>query len=590
MSEETSSNQELDIQNEQPNLNQQESVVFESKAEIVKQLEVLLQQGVNEIKEQVDNLKQQFYKIHNADLDKARKEFFEKNGDDAEFQPAEDSDEVALKSLLAKYKELRVAEVERQRQEREQNGLKKQAILSELKSLAESETADISGEMEHFHNLQQQWREVGPIEPSLESDLQKQYELYQNQFYDLLSINRELRDYDFKKNLEAKTTLCEKAEALADRKDVVPAFRELLAYQEEWKNIGPVAREHRETIWARFRAAATVIFKKHQDYFAEIHSREQDNLVAKQGLCQRLSDIKWDEFTTSKQWDQASEQVAAIQTEWRTIGFAPKKDNQKIYDQYRSLVDGFYAARSAYFKTIREQLNDNMAKKQELIHVAEKLQDSTDWQKTTNRLIELQQQWKKIGVVPRKYSEQLWQQFRAACDHFFEAKKEATASQRNEEQANLEAKKAILEQIENLEIGEKNATLKKLHELMAQYQNIGFVPFREKDKLQKKYKAATDKIFDQLQVEEANRRLDFFSKNLEEVGEDRLLNERKKLLRQYDSLKAEIATAENNILFFTGKSNKSNSVITSMQKNIEKQKQQLNEIEQKINLIDQKLN
>lgn len=568
----------------------QEATVANSKSKLVEQLSQLLDKEINEIKDQVDDIKQAFYKLHNADVESQKRQFVDAGGTEEEFKPEEDPVEAEFKSLLTKYKELRAAEVERQRAEREQNNLKKQAIIEEMRSLAESETADISGEMEHFHQLQQQWRETGPVDPAVENDLQKKYEQYQNQFYDLLSINRELRDYDFKKNLEAKTLLCEKAEALAERNDIVPAFRELLAYQDEWKNIGPVAREYREDIWNRFRAAATIIFKKHQDWFADIHAREQKNLEAKQALCNQLEDIKLEELTTSKLWDEATEKVAQIQTTWRTIGFAPKKDNQRIFDQYRALCDKFFNTRNAFYRQIREDLTTNLQRKQQLIERANALKDSTDWNKTSEKLIAMQQEWKTIGAVPRKVSNELWQQFRKACDTFFNNKQAATADQRAEEKKNLEAKKALLEQIENIEIGERNATLKQLRQLMAKYQEIGFVPFRDKDKLHKRYKAATDKIFDQLQVEEANRRIDNFNRDIEDADENRLLNERRKLLRRYDDLKAQIATAENNIGFFSAKSNKSNSMLENMQKNIEQQKKQLLEIEQKINLIDEKLN
>ena len=568
----------------------QETTVANSKSKLVEQLSQLLDKEINEIKDQVDDIKQAFYKLHNADVESQKRQFVDAGGTEEEFKPEEDPVEAEFKSLLTKYKELRAAEVERQRAEREQNNLKKQAIIEEMRSLAESETADISGEMEHFHQLQQQWRETGPVDPAVENDLQKKYEQYQNQFYDLLSINRELRDYDFKKNLEAKTLLCEKAEALAERNDIVPAFRELLAYQDEWKNIGPVAREYREDIWNRFRAAATIIFKKHQDWFADIHAREQKNLEAKQALCNQLEDIKLEELTTSKLWDEATEKVAQIQTTWRTIGFAPKKDNQRIFDQYRALCDKFFNTRNAFYRQIREDLTTNLQRKQQLIERANALKDSTDWNKTSEKLIAMQQEWKTIGAVPRKVSNELWQQFREACDTFFNNKQAATADQRAEEKKNLEAKKTLLEQIENIEIGEKNATLKQLRQLMAKYQEIGFVPFRDKDKLHKRYKAATDKIFDQLQVEEANRRIDNFNRDIEDADENRLLNERRKLLRRYDDLKAQIATAENNIGFFSAKSNKSNSMLENMQKNIEQQKKQLLEIEQKINLIDEKLN
>ena len=578
------------VAQESPNEADNNATALQNKKEIVKQLSDLLGEGSAINKEQVDALKQSFYRLHNAEIENQKREFIAQGGEEQDFSAAADADEQEFKALLAKYKELRTAEVERVKQEREQHLLKRQAILTEMQSLAESETADVSGEMEHFHQLQQQWREAGQVDPKDEAELQKRYELYQNKFYDLVSINRELRDYDFRINLEAKTALCEKAEALADRKDIVPAFRDLLAYQEEWKNIGPVAGDQRESIWKRFREASTVIYKKHQDYFAEIHKREQANLEAKQALCDQVAAIKPDELTTAKMWDEATEHVNKIQEEWRRIGYAPRKDNQRIYDQYRELCDKFFEARNAYFRQIRDSLTANQEHKQRLIDRARSMKDSTDWNKTTQAFVALQNEWKTIGAVPRKVSNDLWQQFREACDEFFANKQAATAGQRAEEKQNLEAKKALLEKIEALEIGEKNATIKQLHELMGQYQSIGFVPFRDKDKLQKRYKAATDRIFDQLQVEESNRRIDTFNRNIEDAGEDKLLNERRRLLRQYDSLKAEIATAENNILFFTAKSHKSNSLLDTMQKNIELQKKQLGEIEKKINLIDEKLN
>ncbi len=559
-----------------------------TRESILTQLKDLLDvnEHVEDIREQAESLKNQFYRAYRQERAALQEQIEEAKED---YQPVVDELEKNFRELLGVYK-LRRAEAAAAREaEQKQNQLRKENIIEQLKTFAESETADVSAHLPQVKELQAEWKTIGKVPPTLETSINKLYAQYLDRFYDLVQINHDLREYDFKKNLEQKTSLCEQAEALQDKENVVEAFQALQLLHDEWKNIGPVAREVREEIWERFKAASTVINKRHQDFFTELHSQEEANQQKKEALLEQLKALDLSALNNNKLWDEATERVQKVQAEWRTIGFAPKKFNASLYEEYRRVCDAFFAAKTSFYQTLRADLNANLEKKRELVQKAEALQNSTDWKATTDKLVKLQAEWKTIGAVGRKQSEEVWKQFSSACDHFFEQKKAATQGQRDAEKENLTQKRAVIAEIEALEITTKSETLDKLHELIAKYNAIGFVPFKEKDKLQKQFRAAADRIFETLQVEAHNRRLDAFTKSVEGKDENALLSDRRRLVRQYEALQNEIKTAENNILFFSGNSKKGNKLMEDMERKIQQQKKQLAEIQERIKLIDSKL-
>ena len=560
-----------------------------TKESILEQFKALLDGQVSEIKEQADQLKSQFYRIYRQEQEAAKKQWEELGEKAEDYKPVIDEIEQQFRHLLEIYKQQRQEDREKREAEMKQNQLRKENIIAQMKEMAESETADVTDNMKKMRELREEWKSIGAVPPTVATLLWKEYNLYQEKFYDLVKINNELREYDFRKNLEQKTALCEQAEALQTKGDVVDAFRQLQQLHDEWANIGPVARELRESLWNRFKEASTIINKRHQEHFEKLHAAEEENLSRKQAIIEKLKAINIEELTSNKQWDDATNAVNELQAEWRTIGFAPKKYNQQIYDEYRSICDKFFKSKTQFYKQMRDELQQNLQKKRSLLEQAEALKDSEEWKEATDKLVKLQKQWKEIGPVARKYSEDIWKQFSAACDSFFERKKAIVKDSRQQEKDNLAAKKSIIKEIEELTVTTKEETLEKLHELVNKYNEIGFVPFRDKDKLFKQFRAATDKIFDQLNIEKHNRRIEDFSKSLDNKDDNALMNDRRRLVRQYEALQQEIKTAENNILFFTSGNKKGNKLVEDMQKKIEEQKRQLAELEERINLIDSKL-
>lgn len=395
------------------------------KQELMEQLKVLLGKDVNEVKDQIEELKNQFYRVYHQEQEAAKKKAEELGENMSEYKPVVDEIEQNFRQLLNIYKQHRAEATAAREAEQQQNLLRKQNILAQMKELAESETADVTANLQKMRDLQAEWKTIGQVPAQHVAALWKEYQRYGEQFYDLVKINFELREYDFKKNLQEKTALCEQAEALKDNPDIVSANRVLQQLHEEWANIGPVARELREDLWNRFKEASTVINKRHQEYFDKIHAKEEENLQKKQALIERAAEISTDGLKSNKQWEEATAKIQAIQAEWRTIGFAPKKQNQAIYDDFRAVTDKFYQAKTAFYKGLRDEMNSNLRMKKELLRQAEELKDSTEWKETSEKLVELQKEWKKIGPVARKYSEDVWKQFTAACDHFFEEKKKA---------------------------------------------------------------------------------------------------------------------------------------------------------------------
>lgn len=572
------------------NYMEQPQDTIQTKEEIVDKFKSLLEQPVDDIREQADQLKTQFYRIYRQQQEAARKAWEELEEKTGEYQPVVDEIEQDFRQLLAIYKQQRAEALEKREAEMQQNLLRKQNIIDQMRLLSEQDTDDVMGNLQKMRDLREEWKTIGQVPATEVTRLWKEYNLYQERFYDLVKINNELREYDFKKNLEQKTQLCEQAEALNEETNVVEAFRQLQQLHDDWANIGPVAREVREELWNRFKEASTVINKRHQEFFETLHQQEEANLEKKQALIEQLKAIDTTALINNKMWDDATAEVTLIQTEWRTIGFAPKKQNQQIYEEYRNLCDKFFHEKTVFYKNLKDELASNLNRKRKLVKEAEELKDSTDWKEATEKFVEMQRRWKEIGPVARKYSDEVWKQFTAACDYFFQQKKEANKGQLDQEKENLKAKKEILKQIEELAITTKDETLHKLRELMAQYQQIGFVPYREKEKIYRRFRQATDKIFDTLQVEAEQRRMDAFTREIEQKDETELAQDRRRLVRIYENLKQDIQTAENNILFFATGNNKSgNKLVDDMKKKIADQKRQLKDLENRINLIDTKI-
>lgn len=542
----------------------------------------------------MDAIKYNFYKKLRAKNDELKQKFVEEGGLPEDFKPAENPLDTELKEILQNYKEKRTAEFQRAEAEKQRNLEEKKRILDELKKLVEETEDDFGKKVPQFQKLQQEWKNVGVVPQSEVNTLWSAYQLCVENFYDNLKINNELRDYDFRKNLEQKVALCEQAEALADEKEVIPAFRKLQDLHEAWREIGPVSRENRESIWNRFKEASTVINKRHHDFFDKLRSNEVENLRKKTELCEKIESIDLAAIASFKEWQEKSEEILALQEDWKKIGFAPKKENVAIYERFRATCDKFFKTKNEYFRNVKDQLSENLAKKIALCEKAEANMDSTDWKATSDLFVKLQQDWKKIGAVPKKQSEVVWKRFLAACDHFFAKKGEQFKSQRVEQDDNLKKKKALVEQIKSLEITEDHdASFNALKALIAEWNGVGHVPFKDKDKVYNAYKAAIDEKFEKLNVDKSNRRMDLFKANVQDLaekGEQKLNAERKKLVRQYEALTADITNYENNIGFFSASSKNAESLIKDMANKIQKLKKEREMIVEKVKLLDKAAN
>ncbi len=561
-----------------------------TKSELVEKLRALIDKEVEEVKDEVETIKQQFYKKTKAEIEELKKAFEEAKEDVSEFIAPKDEHEEIFKSLLNTFRTKKAALAAQHEKEKESNLLQKRHILEQMKTLVDSND-DVSSHIAEFRNLQQKWKSIGQVPQAASTELWKQYNLYQESFWDLIKINNELREYDFKKNLEAKNQICDVAEKLDSEKDVITAFQHLQKLHEEWHNLGPVAREIREQIWNRFKEASTVINKKHQSYFDSIRKIEEENFEAKSALCDKIEAFDFSTLNNYKGWDDATKIMLAWQEEWRTIGFAPRKVNQKVFDRYRKACDSFFSAKAEFYKDTKNVLTQNTDKKKALCEKAEALKESTEWKETGDKLIQLQKEWKTIGPVAKKLSDELWKRFISACDYFFEQKNKNSSGQRNVEAENLAKKKELITKISTFEKTENHTeSLASLRALMAEWALIGHVPFKEKDKVYKEYREAVDKQFELLNVDASNRRIESFRSNLKDItakGDNKLYREREKLVRAYEHLKSEIATYENNIGFFSTNSKKGGGLIKEMERKIESLKDESKIIEQKINLIDE---
>jgi len=566
-------------------------VVFNTKEEILDAFKVLIENPVADIKEKADVLKQAFYKIHKQETEAARKAFQEAGNAIENFIAEEDALETDFKTLLNDFREKRAERQAEQEKQRKANLDKKNQIIDDIKALTES-TEDIGKNFAEFRKLQQAWKDTGSVPQDQVNELWKKYQAQIERFYDLLKINNEFREYDFKKNLEIKTNLCESAEKLIEETDVVVAFRQLQKLHEDWRETGPVAKEFREDIWNRFKNASSIINKNHQGFFERLKDIENENLTQKTAICEVIEAIDFTLLKSYKEWDAKTAEIIHLQEQWKAIGFAPKKVNIKIFERFRSACDNFFRQKSEFYKASKDILNQNLEKKKGLCEKAEALKDSTDWKATSDILIQIQKEWKTIGPVPKKFSDSIWKRFIAACDYFFEQKEKNAPSQKNEEQRNLTAKKELIDQIEAItpEMPDEEA-LKLIRDLTAKWNSIGHVPFKEKDKIYKAWHEILDKQMERLHVDRNNRRLNNFQHNLEDMGgkgQGKVLHERERLLRQFDNLTNEIKTSENNIGFFTT-SKSSNGLLDVMKKKIEDLKDERDLIYKKIKMIDDQL-
>ena len=561
---------------------------YAAKQEVLERVKEIARSAEAPNKEELDHLKTTFYKIHLAERDAQTKEYLEKGGDPEKFVLLPDDTEEAFKAEMQIIKEKRAKIFLEQEEEKQENLAKKLEIIEKIKAMATS-PEEANQSYNDFKTLQQEWKDIKAVPADKANELWRNYQLYVEQFYDLLKLNSEAREYDFKKNLEAKTALCEAAEKLDEEEDVISAFHQLQDLHQQYREIGPVAKELREQIWSRFKAASTVINKKHQQYFEDIRAKEEKNLELKTALCEKLEAIDLDAIKTAAQWEATTKEVIAMQQEWREIGFAPQKMNVKIFERFRTINDVFFSKKAEFFKELKSQYSSNLEKKQELVKKAQQLADSTDWKKTGDKIIALQKEWKTVGVVPRKQGELLWKDFLDACNKFFEARNKANAGTRNTEHSNLAKKREVVAKLKELLENPVENVQQALQKLTEEYNSIGHVPFKEKDNIYKEYHAVLDKIYKDLHISNAKRRLDNFKSNLKNVaekGSDALDNERGRLLRRYDQLRNDITTYENNLGFLNAASKKGNSLVEEMNRKVQKLKDDLELVKKKIKAID----
>lgn len=556
-----------------------ENIQLNTKEEVVARAQELAQAELIPEKADVEQLKQLFYRYHNQALQQARQEYIEQGGDPATYVPVMDPQEETFRQAMQAIRERRAAEQLRLQEERAENLQRKTAILEQIQQLTTT-PEEVGANFDQFKQLQQAWKEIGAVPAEQSTEIWKNYQLYTEQFYDLLKLGHEMRDYDFRKNLEIKTDLCEKAEALLAVEDVISAFGQLQALHLQWKETGPVERDLREELWARFKNASTEINKRHQAHFEGIKAREAENLEKKTALCEQAEALLSQTEAEGKktEWDALTKQVLELQAQWRTIGFAPQKQNTAIFERFRQTCDQFFTRKAEFYKNIKDGQAENLEKKKALVAKAQELSTSTDWRATTDALVALQKEWKATGPVPRKYSDQLWKEFTTACDTFFDAKKQANSGERDQQKQNLRQKQEITAQLQALLEGEGEVNLDAVKELQAKWNAVGHVPFKDKDQAYTQYRQVCDQLYDRargarIQARTAGR----FQKIQEAAGGDR-----QRMQRIYEQLQAEIRTYENNIGFLTASSKKGNSLVDQMQKKVEALKAELAIMAQKM--------
>ena len=562
---------------------------YTSKKEVLERIREIAHNDENPEKDEVEYLKSTFYRLHIAEREEQQKAYLEEGGDPEKYQVRPDDVEEAFKAEMQVIKEKRAKLFQKQEEERANNLKHREEIIEKIKNMATS-PEEANKSFNAFKQLQQEWKEIGAVPPEKANETWKTYQLYVEQFYDLLNLNREAREYDFKKNLEQKTRLCEEAEKLAEETDVISAFHQLQELHAQYRETGPVAKDLRDEIWTRFKNASTVINKKHQQHFEELRAREEENLTKKTALCEKVEAIAKEENKGTADWEKHSQEIIAIQQEWKTIGFAPQKMNVKIFERFRTACDDFFGRKAEYFKEIKKRFAENAEKKRVLVEKAKALADSTDWKSTSDKIIALQKEWKTIGTVPKKLGDRLWNDFLAACNQFFEARNAANAGSRNEEHANLDKKRDIIAKLKAMIEDAGDDVQAKVQALIDEYNTVGHVPYKDKDKVYKEYHEVLDKVYDTLHIKQTRRRLDNFKNNLRNVakrGEDAVDNERARLMRRYEQLKQEVTTYENNLGFLNIASKKGNSLVEEMNRKVQKLKDEVQLVFDKIKAIDQ---
>ena len=563
----------------------------QTKEEVIKRLKELNEDACNADKQELDLLKQTFYKLHKAEQETARKTFIEAGGAPEAFVMPSDDSESRFKEAMSSIKEKRSAMLAEQEKEKEENLQKKLAIIEKLKELSESHD-DANKAYNEFKKLQQEWNEIKQVPAAKINELWKNYQLYAEKFYDLIKLNNEFREYDFKKNLEIKLHLCEAAEKLANEEDIISAFHQLQKLHQEFRDTGPVAKELREEIWTRFKTASTTVNRRHQQHFEALKEKEQRNLDEKTVICEIVETMEYDTFTTFQDWENKTQEVIALQAKWKTIGYAPQKMNVKIFERFRSACDEFFKRKAEFFKSVKENMSGNLEKKKELCEKAEALKDSTDWKTTADALIELQKEWKKIGPVPKKSGDAVWKKFIEACDYFFENKNKNVRNVHQEERANLEKKRVLVEKLKNIDEAMPKADIRNLlKDMSAEFKGIGHVPFKERDKIYNEYKTALNAAYDKFDLDGKKMRMNNFVSNVSEISNDKnkLFKERERLVRLYEQKKNEVKTFENNLGFFNVTSKTGGAVLKEMENRIARAKKDLETLEEQIGLIDEKL-
>ncbi len=563
-----------------------------SMIELINAMRKLLgEASEKDIKREIEAIKASFYKKLKEEVDQEKQQFIEEGGDEEDFKSEENPYENDLKELLKTYRQLRIDFNKKLEQEKEINLQVKYEVIEEIKSLINKEES-INKTFQEFRELQKRWREIGPVPQSKVKDLWDTYHFHVENFYDYIKINQELRDLDLKKNLELKIRLCEQAEELLLEPNIIRAFNSLQKLHERWREIGPVPREHKDDIWERFKTATTKINKKHQEYFEFRKNEQKKNLEAKRAICEQIEEINELELSTHKEWSERSKEVVNFQKVWRTIGFAPQKDNNRIYARFRTACDKFFDAKREFYAQNKELQQNNLQLKTDLCIQAEALKDSTDWRKATNDLINIQKQWKEIGPVSRKQSDLLWKRFRAACDYFFEKKSEHFSNIDTEQVENLKIKEQLIEEVYNFKpTADVNENLERMKEFQRRWTEIGHVPLNKKDDVQRRFRDAINKLFDDLNINESERNLLKFKTKMATFsesnrGQDKMRIEREKYVTKLKQLETDLILLDNNIGFFA-KSKKTESLIKDVKRKIDQTKSKIEFLKEKIRVIDE---
>ena len=566
-----------------------------TKDEILEKLKNLASQKELPSRAEVESLKQAFYKLRSAAVEAEKAKFIEDGNEPEAFTPSADPSEDVVKTFLQEVKEKRAQHAIADERVKEENYNKKLRIIDSIKNLTES-SDDFNKLYKEFKDLQQEWNEITLIPQTKMKELWKSYQIYTEKFYDLIKINNEFRDYDFKKNLELKNSIIEAVEKLTEEADPVSAFHQLQNFHQQWREIGPVARELREEIWTKFKDASTAINKEYQTHFESLKGKEEENLAEKTAICETLKAIDYSTLTSFKEWDEKSKEVIELQAKWKTIGFVPKKVNTQIFEEFRGLCDAFFEQKSEFFKGVRDEMDINLEKKRSLCEQAKMLKDSTEWKSTADKLIAIQKEWKTIGPVPRKYSDAIWKEFVNACDYFFEQKKKNESSQKGEELENLAAKKEIIEKIKNVDQSlEPSELIAQVRTLADEWHKIGFVPFKEKDRIYKEFHEVVDTHYDRLKIDKAERRFETFKSNMRDVSRQDnpkrvLYKERDHLMHQYNKVKTDLQTYENNMNFLSISSKGGGGLLKDITHKIENLKNEMDLLVKKIEAIDESLN